>query len=217
MKNMRLGKLNINYILKKMNLALSKTILLFVAFAAIALSGCSSDQPVFKFIKFHTPPSKAGKLSASKVDKSAQLARRSYYRKKLLAQGFKISKLGKWVQLDSPRALFFKNESANYVASAKYRLRLVNSYMSTFDVAGFRVSVYGAPPKTPAYEQALTNRCAQVIAASLNAKRGNVAFSEASGYGVNNPIALNNTASGRATNKRVNIRFELQQADLVLI
>jgi outer membrane protein OmpA-like peptidoglycan-associated protein len=212
---MRLFKLNISFALKGNNLGL-KTVIVVVA--ALVLTACS-EQPDFKFVKFH-PPAHMHDSSTStslKAAKKLRLSKRAYYKRKLQAQGFKVSRVGKWVQLDSPRSLLFKLESANYTPSAIYRLKLISHYMNTFDVSGLRVSVYGAPPKKPAYEQALTNRCAQVVASYLKSKQGNIRFSSALGYGVNDPIALNNTARGRAANKRVDIRFELQQADLVLI
>ena len=72
-------------------------------------------------------------------------------------------------------------------------------------------------PKPPAFEQALTNLCAINIVNSLNDRQHNLPAAVAFGYGVNDPVALNNTAHGRNTNKRITIRFELEQSDLQLI
>ena len=180
---------------------------------AFALGGCEGKQPDFKFIDFHAPPEHVQSVASKHVD----FARRAEYKKYLRASGFKISHVGKWIQLDCPRSKLFKTESANYLPHTQARLNLLRAYMSTFSVVGLEVSVYGAPPELPAYEQALTNQCAIEIANTINTRRKNLGFVSATGFGVHNPIALNNTRKGRNTNKRVTIRFELEQADLALI
>ena len=208
---MRKIKLRLNYMkLNLKNFAFCGVLL----GAALGLSACGEKQPDFKFIHFHAPPASV-KTAAAK--KRADVTARAEYKKRLIANGFSISHVGKWIQLDCSRALLFKTESANYRAHTDYMLSLVRAYMSTFSIEGLTVSVYGAPPKPAAFEQALTNECAINIANSINERQNNLPSAAAVGYGVNDPIALNTTAHGRNTNKRISIRFELEQSDLQLI
>ena len=126
-------------------------------------------------------------------------------RQELEGTGVSVTRVGNNIVLNMPSNVTFKFDSADLKPeffSVLHSVALVvNKYPKTLiDIAGHTDSV-----GTEQYNQELSQRRAQTVATYLASQNVLTTRMDVRGYGETHPIAPNDTAAGRAQNRRVEV------------
>lgn len=128
-------------------------------------------------------------------------------RQELASTGVGVQRTDDSIRLIMPGNITFNTDSANISASFYPTLnsvaKVLNKYSnSTVMVMGFTDSTGSA-----SYNQTLSQQRAASVAAYLQGQGVKASRFEVMGMGPSNPIASNDTAEGRAQNRRVEIKI----------
>ncbi|RQP10290.1 MAG: OmpA family protein [Chryseobacterium sp.] len=139
----------------------------------------------------------AGGLIGNRMDKQAREINEAL-------PGADVERVGEGIKVTlNENTVNFDFDSANLTPTAKANLdRLVTVFKNNPDT---NINIYGHTDSTgkAAYNQGLSERRAQSVANYLSARGVSAARLNTMGMGMREPIASNDTASGRAQNRRV--------------
>ncbi|MDV6318417.1 OmpA family protein [Chromohalobacter sp. HP20-39] len=132
-------------------------------------------------------------------------AQEKQLRKDLEGTGIGVDRQGDNIVLNMPSSVTFAVDSSELRAPARQALNDATAVMRKYPKTRITVAGYTDSTGSAAYNQRLSERRAQSVADYLN--QGGVAASriDTVGYGENQPVASNETESGRAQNRRVEI------------
>ncbi len=128
-------------------------------------------------------------------------------RQELEATGVSVTRQGNTIILNMPGNITFQTNSSA-ISSNFYRVldsvaKVLNEYKKTY------VDIYGHTDSTgsASYNMALSRRRASSVSSYLQTRRVLSQRILTQGMGEQSPVASNNTASGRAQNRRVEIKL----------
>jgi outer membrane protein OmpA-like peptidoglycan-associated protein len=126
-------------------------------------------------------------------------------REELQGSGVSIARDGDNIRLILPSNITFPTDSYRLKEDFYPVLRSVSQVLSKYNDTTLRVTGHTDSTGSAQYNQQLSEKRAQSVANSLEANQvaGHRLYVE--GAGQNQPIADNNSASGRATNRRVEL------------
>ncbi len=132
-------------------------------------------------------------------------------RKKLAGTGVRIVREGHDIRLIMPNDITFATDQAEVRPQFYRTLNAVATVLNGFPETQVLVTGHTDSTGSDAYNQRLSERRALAVAQYLQAQGVDPARLEARGMGERAPIASNATASGRAQNRRVEIRIHARE------
>lgn len=123
---------------------------------------------------------------------------------KLKQQGVQIINVGETITIVMASDFLFKGDSANLDHGSFYRLNLVADFLNIYSKTFVEVAGYTGYLENPS----LASRQAASIAKYLWSKGIDARMLYAVGYGSGYSISNNDSASGRAKNRRIEIHFQ---------
>lgn len=116
-----------------------------------------------------------------------------------------VERNGNELVLNMPSSVTFGFDSSELQPSARQALNEVNAVLLNYPETRINVAGYTDSTGSDSYNQRLSERRADAVASYL--RQGGVQAGRINtvGYGESNPIASNDTESGRAQNRRVEI------------
>ncbi|MGN7867690.1 putative lipoprotein YiaD precursor [Paracoccus haematequi] len=141
----------------------------------------------------------AGAIAGNILDRQAQALQQS------VSSNVQVVNRGDHLQVILPEGILFATDSAAVTGQAQNDLYAVARNLNQYPNS--RVQVVGHTDNTgsAAHNMDLSQRRAQSVASILTAAGVAPARLTATGQGFNQPVASNNTAAGRAQNRRVEI------------
>ena len=129
-------------------------------------------------------------------------------RERLASSGVSVTRQGDNIYLNMPSDITFAVNQSDIQPGFYETLNSVSIVLKEFDKT--TVSVYGHADATgsDSYNQSLSERRALSVANYLAGQGVDGVRLQAVGYGESNPIADNSTESGRAANRRVEIKID---------
>lgn len=126
-------------------------------------------------------------------------------RENLEGTGIGVERSGNELTLNMPSSVTFGFDSSELQLSARQALNEVNAVLLNYPETRINVAGYTDSTGSDSYNQRLSERRAAAVADYL--RQGGVQSGRINtmGYGESNPIASNDTDSGRAQNRRVEI------------
>lgn len=128
-------------------------------------------------------------------------------RAELASTGVGVERTDDSIRLIMPGNITFNTDSANISASFYSTLNSVAKVLNKYDNSTVMVMGFTDSTGRPEYNQALSQQRAQSVAAYLQGQGVKASRFEVMGMGSSNPIASNDTAAGRAQNRRVEIKI----------
>ncbi len=135
----------------------------------------------------------------------------SILREKLAGTGVRIVRDGDDIRLIMPNDITFATDQATVRPQFYHTLNAVATVLNGFPETQVIVTGHTDSTGSAAYNQRLSERRAMSVVQYLTAQGVNPARLEGRGMGETAPIASNRTASGRARNRRVEIRIHAQR------
>ena len=135
----------------------------------------------------------------------------SILREKLAGTGVRIVRDGDDIRLIMPNDITFATDQATVRPQFYRTLNAVATVLNGFPETQVIVTGHTDSTGPAAYNQRLSERRAMSVVQYLTAQGVNPARLEGRGMGETAPIASNRTASGRARNRRVEIRIHAQR------
>ena len=126
-------------------------------------------------------------------------------RAKTAGSGVEVVRQDNNITLNMPGNVTFATNSADLSASLYPVLDKVSSTLTQYDQTMVEVAGHTDSTGTAAYNQALSQRRAQSVAAYLESRGVRNARLMVVGAGESHPLASNDTAEGRAQNRRVEL------------
>jgi len=126
-------------------------------------------------------------------------------RKELEGTGVSVTRIGDNITLNMPGNVTFAFDSADVSAQFYPVLDSVGKVLNEFDQTFIEVAGHTDSVGTDSYNQALSERRASSVAAYLRSRQVRADRLIAIGVGERFPIADNNTDTGRAQNRRVEL------------
>lgn len=126
-------------------------------------------------------------------------------RQQLQGTGVSVTRSGNNIILNMPGDVTFATDQYQVEARFYPVLNSVAKVLNHYDKTLIDVAGYTDSTGTASYNQQLSMRRAESVANYLAAQGVQTVRIQAIGYGENNPVASNATASGRAMNRRVTI------------
>jgi len=128
-------------------------------------------------------------------------------RAQLQGSGISVTRNGDRIILNMPNNITFNTDQDSIKSQFYRQLDSVAVVLKKYDRS--LVDVYGYTDSTgsPTHNQALSERRAESVARYLGSQGIDIRRLAAVGYGDTHPIASNNTAEGRAQNRRVEIQI----------
>lgn len=145
----------------------------------------------------------AGAIAGNILDKQAQALRKS-----VSTPGVEVVNRGDYLQVVMPEGVLFNTDSSAVSGSARTDLYAVARNLTEYP--NNRVQVVGHTDNTgsAAHNQALSERRANAVADILASGGVSSYRLSTSGRGYTQPVASNDTAAGRAQNRRVEILIQ---------
>ncbi len=126
-------------------------------------------------------------------------------RKQLRQTGVKVERDGDNINLIMPGNITFSTASSSLKVDFYEVLDSVALVLEEFEKTIIAVAGYTDSRGSDSYNQNLSEQRANSVASYLKGKKVNPVRFEVIGFGERNPIADNNTASGRSLNRRVEL------------
>ncbi|HVV68119.1 MAG TPA: OmpA family protein [Gammaproteobacteria bacterium] len=126
-------------------------------------------------------------------------------RRQLEGTGVRVVKNGNQIQLVMPSDITFAVNSADIKPQFYSVLNSVSLVLKKYTQTSVQVAGYTDSTGSASHNQQLSQNRAQSVASYLISQGVAAGRFNAVGYGQNNPVASNDTASGRAQNRRVEI------------
>ncbi|RKR07269.1 outer membrane protein OmpA-like peptidoglycan-associated protein [Kushneria sinocarnis] len=132
-------------------------------------------------------------------------AQEAKLRQKMQGTGVSVTRQGNQVMLNMPSNITFATDSANLSQQIRSPLDGVRQVLEEYQDTRVQIDGYTDSTGSDSYNQRLSELRAQAVGNYL--ARGGVDFNRLimSGHGEDNPIASNDSAQGRAQNRRVEI------------
>lgn len=128
-------------------------------------------------------------------------------RAELASTGVGVERTADSIRLIMPGNITFNTDSANISASFYPTLNSVAKVLNKYDNSTVMVMGYTDSTGSAEYNQTLSRNRASAVAAYLQGQGVKANRFEVMGMGPSNPIASNDTAAGRAQNRRVEIKI----------
>ncbi|MBD5400550.1 OmpA family protein [bacterium] len=128
-------------------------------------------------------------------------------RQELASTGVGIERTNDSIRLIMPGNITFNTDSANISAGFYPTLNSVAKVLNKYDNSTVMVLGYTDSTGSAEYNQTLSRNRANAVAAYLQGQGVKASRFEVMGMGPSNPIASNDTAAGRAQNRRVEIKI----------
>lgn len=128
-------------------------------------------------------------------------------RQELAGAGVGIERTDDSIRLIMPGNITFNTDSANISAGFYSTLNAVAKVLNKYSNSTVMVLGYTDSTGSAAYNQTLSQQRAASVAAYLQGQGVKASRFEVMGMGPSNPIASNDTAAGRAQNRRVEIKI----------
>lgn len=132
-------------------------------------------------------------------------AQEAKLRQQLRGSGVSVVRDGDNVNLVMPGNITFDTNSGNIKGSFYDVLNSVGLVLKEYDKTIVAVSGHTDSTGSDSYNQQLSERRADSVGSYLKSRQINAARVEAVGFGERHPVASNNTASGRQSNRRVEL------------
>lgn len=126
-------------------------------------------------------------------------------RQQLEATGVSVTRNGNEIVLNMPGNITFASDSANVSGNASEVLRSVSLVLKEYKKTSIVVAGYTDSTGQAKYNQLLSQQRAQSVANELMNNGVDSGRVQARGYGASNYIASNDSAAGRAQNRRVEL------------
>nr|WP_207062709.1 OmpA family protein [Motiliproteus sp. SC1-56] len=128
-------------------------------------------------------------------------------RQELRGTGVQVERNGDQIQLIMPGNITFNTGSADLQARFMPVLNSVSKVLTKFDKTYVEVDGFTDSTGSADFNQGLSERRASTVATYLNQSGVERPRLEATGWGERHPVASNETAEGRAQNRRVEINI----------
>lgn len=128
-------------------------------------------------------------------------------RQELASTGVGVERTDDSIRLIMPGNITFNSDSANISANFYPTLNSVAKVLNKYDNSTVMVMGFTDSTGTAAYNQTLSQNRAAAVASYLQGQGVKANRFEVMGMGPSNPIASNETAAGRAQNRRVEIKI----------
>ncbi|OGT64438.1 MAG: hypothetical protein A3J38_02005 [Gammaproteobacteria bacterium RIFCSPHIGHO2_12_FULL_45_9] len=129
------------------------------------------------------------------------------YIRALEAQGLSVVALGETIRIVMPTDLLFAPTSSNLTEHGRSLIAQVADFMRTYDIESLDVAGYTDTTFDTLGQYSLSRTQAETVLKRLVAGGLPAQLGVATGYGSAKPVSQNNTAKGRAANRRVEIAF----------
>lgn len=126
-------------------------------------------------------------------------------RKKLRASGVSVTRVGDRIILNMPGNITFATDSARVKSSFLPILNSVAEVLKEYEKTMIQVAGYTDSTGSERYNMLLSKQRAQSVANKLVGYGIQAVRIDTVGFGEANPVASNNTAAGRAQNRRVRL------------
>lgn len=132
-------------------------------------------------------------------------AQEAKLRQEMQGTGVSVNRVGDQIQLNMPSAITFASDSSELSPQIYSALNGVINVLKEYDDTMVNIAGYTDSTGTASYNQRLSELRAQAVGNYL--ARGGVNFNRLimTGYGASNFVASNDTAEGRAQNRRVTV------------
>ncbi|WP_106476788.1 OmpA family protein [Phytohalomonas tamaricis] len=132
-------------------------------------------------------------------------AQEAKLRQEMQGTGVSVNRVGDQIQLNMPSAITFASDSSELSSQIYPALNGVINVLKEYDDTMVNIAGYTDSTGTASYNQRLSELRAQSVGNYL--ARGGVNFNRLimTGYGASNFVASNDTAQGRAQNRRVTV------------
>lgn len=134
-------------------------------------------------------------------------AQEAELRQELASTGVSVVRADDSIRLVMPGNITFKTDSSDINASFYATLNSVAKVLKKYSNSTVMVSGFTDSTGSAEYNQALSKQRATAVAAYLEGQGVAARRFEIIGMGSSNPIASNDTAAGRAQNRRVEIKI----------
>jgi outer membrane protein OmpA-like peptidoglycan-associated protein len=132
-------------------------------------------------------------------------------RRDMAGTGVDVQRQGDTIRLQAPESITFDTDSAEIKPQFRSALDQVARSIRQYPNTVVRVEGHTDSTGSASYNQNLSVNRAQSVASYLAQQGVDPARMQAVGYGFSRPIATNDTAAGRAQNRRVEILILPQQ------
>ncbi|WP_052699963.1 OmpA family protein [Martelella endophytica] len=171
------------------------------AFAAALLAGCSSTS-------MNEPAPKTVTVTQISVDDPAYMDNQeSEFRQQLEGTGVTIVHTDKYIALVFPSSITFATDKSDIVPAFGPALDVIAGLLQKYQATNLDINGYTDSTGTDAYNLKLSQMRANSVAGALIQRGVSPMRIKPVGYGKANPVASNDTAEGRAKNRRVEIRI----------
>lgn len=126
-------------------------------------------------------------------------------RNRLDGTGIGVERDGNDLILNMPSSVTFDTDASDLQTPARQALNDVNAVLRAYPETRITVAGYTDSTGSDAYNQTLSERRAQSVATYLEEGSVQASRIDAVGYGERNPVASNDSDTGRAQNRRVEI------------
>lgn len=133
-------------------------------------------------------------------------------RQQLQGSGVSVSRSGNDLVLNMPSDITFKTGKSQIQPKFSSTLRSVALVLNKYSKTKISIAGHTDSDGSHSYNQSLSVSRAQSVAYNLNSRGVSGERLLTSGYGETRPVASNNSASGKAKNRRVELRIVPQQS-----
>jgi outer membrane protein OmpA-like peptidoglycan-associated protein len=134
-------------------------------------------------------------------------------RERLQGTGVSVTREGDNIRLNMPSDITFATNQSDIQPGFYDVLNSVALVLKEYNKTSVTVSGHADSTGTDAYNQALSQRRALSVSNYLASQGVNPARLSAVGYGESRPVATNDTAEGRAANRRVEILIDPRESE----